>query len=138
MTKHILTTYNISYTVLVLSSWDFYDWLAVIRVEITDNFLDPVITDINGRYLVIDGFGDPFCLLRFDDDIRVLLRPYDRSTLSRGSINNLKPISFDMSLVIQINLKDVSLVFKYKLLDMINICFQVLQELLVSLFDYVV
>ena len=110
----------------------------MIRVEITDNFLDPVITDINGRYLVIDRFGDPFCLLRFDDDIRVLLRPYDRSTLRRGSINNLKPISFDMSLVIQINLKDVSLVFKYKLLDMINICFQVLQELLVSLFDYVV
>lgn len=72
----------------------------MIRVEISDDFLDPVITDINGRYLIINRFGDPFCLLRFDDDVRVLLRPYDGSTLSRGSINNLKPISFDMSLVI--------------------------------------
>ena len=96
-----------------------------------------MVGDINQKYLAIDGFGDPFCFLRFDDDVRVLLRPYDGPTLSRGSINDLKPVPPPMSLVIHINLKHVALVFKQKLLNMINIRFQLIQKPLVSFFDYV-
>ena len=99
-------------------------------------FLNFVVAHINGIYEVADGFGDPFCLLRFDYDVGVLLRPYDGSTLSCGRINNLKPITLFVRLVIHVNRKDVSLIFEYKLLNKIYISFQSLQKLLVSLFDY--
>lgn len=107
----------------------------MIIVEITNLFLDFVVAYINVIDLVIDGFGNPFCLLRFEDNIRVLLRPYNRSALSCGCVNNLKPITLYVSLVIHVNLKDVSLIFEYKLLNMIDIRFQTFQKCLISLFD---
>lgn len=96
-----------------------------------------MVANINRKYLAIDGFGDPFCFLRFYDDVRVLLRPNDGPALSRFCINDLKPVSPTMSLVVHINLKHVALIFKQKLLNMINIRFQLFQKPLVSFFDYV-